>query len=316
MGIYSRDYIRDSNNSAGLWSDTPTCRMIVIATVVVFLAQLLFLRAVDTRREGVENGVQGAEVESLPPQYRAKYSVVEEWLSLDTNKVLRGQVWRVATTALLHNRHGLWHILVNMVVLIWLGRSLELNYGSREFLLFYIFAAIFGSLAFISIQLITGDRTPAIGASGAVMAVFCLFALWNPGYTVNVYMVFPIPIIWLLGLYVIYDLHPLVLQLTGSGWRTGIAHAAHLGGVAFGFFYYRQSWKLEPLVDRITPEAFKSVQRPRVVRPTVQQSAKVDRQDQEVDEILAKISREGEASLTERERKVLLDASQRYQKRR
>jgi membrane associated rhomboid family serine protease len=316
MGIYSRDYIRESNNSAGLWSDTPTCRAIVIATVVVFLAQLLFVRSVNIRSESLDNLDQSAEVETDPRQYRAKYSIVEEWFSLDTNKVLGGQVWRVATTALLHDRHGLWHILVNMVVLIWLGRSLELNYGSREFLLFYIFAAIIGSLAFISLQLITGDRTPAIGASGAVMAVFCLFAMWNPGYTVNIYLIFPIPIIWLLGLYVIYDLHPLVLQLTGSGWRTGIAHAAHLGGVAFGFFYYRRSWNLESLVDRFTPKSLKSGQRLRVVRPEAQPTSRVDPQEQEVDEILAKISREGEASLTESERKVLLDAAQRYQKRR
>ncbi len=303
MGIYSRDYIREDDRAPSILGDTPTVKRIVILTVLVFLAQLFFVERGNPRRG--DDGELGF----------SNQSVVEKWLALDTDKVMSGQVWRLLTSAFLHDRFGLWHILMNMIVLVWFGRSLELHYGSREFLFFYIAAAIFSSIAYVVIQLATGERAPAIGASGAIMAIFCLFAMWNPGYTVNIYFFIPVPIIWLLVIYVLYDLFPLIQQISTPQWRTGVAHAAHLGGVGFGFLYYKRSWNLEKIVDRFLPAA-KSNKGKRNVKaaPRVQQEQ--SRQDQQVDEILAKISREGEASLTERERAILLEASKRYQQRR
>ncbi len=303
MGIYSRDYIREDDRSPSILGDTPTVKRIVILTVLVFIAQLFFVE-----RGNPRSGDDGELAFS-------NKSIVEKWLALDTDKVMSGQVWRLVTSAFLHDRFGIWHILMNMIVLIWFGRSLELHYGSREFLFFYIAAAIFSGIAFIVIQLATGARGPAIGASGAIMALFCLFAMWNPGYTVNIYFFIPVPIIWLLVIYVLYDLYPLIQQISTPQWRTSVAHAAHLGGVGFGFLYYKRSWNFEKIVDRFLPAA-KSNKGNRNVKaaPRVQQEQ--SRQDQQVDEILAKISREGEASLTERERAILLEASKRYQQRR
>jgi hypothetical protein len=210
---------------------------------------------------------------------------------------------------------GIWHIVMNMLAFYWFGRSLELHYGSREFLIFYVAAALVASLTYVIIQLISGERAPAIGASGAVMAVFCLFAMWNPGYTVRIYFLFPIPIIWLLGLYVLYDLHPLIMQLNNPQWKTGVAHAAHLGGVAFGYLYYKRCWNLEKLVDRFLPGAGASrKQTPSRGNSSSPKPAHPD--DALVDQILAKISQHGEASLTEREREILVEASERFRQRR
>lgn len=286
-------------------SDTPSVKRIIILTVLFYLAQLFFISNSNNRKQDEER----------LSRFAPKQSVVEQWCQLDTNKVMSGQVWRLVTTALLHDRFGIWHIVMNMLALYWFGRSLELHYGSREFLIFYIAAALVASLTFMIIQLVSGDRTPAIGASGAVMAVFCLFAMWNPGYTIRIYFLFPIPIIWLLVLYVLYDLHPLIMQLNNPEWRTGVAHAAHLGGVAFGYLYYKRCWNLEKLVDRFWPNSNSST---KSVSKSGNSSAAqpVRRDDQVVDEILAKISLHGEDSLTPQERNVLLEASQRYRNRR
>ncbi len=55
---------------------------------------------------------------------------------------------RLLTHAFLHSQTDLWHIVFNMFCLWWFGREIEALYGSREFLAFYLLAAIAGGLAF------------------------------------------------------------------------------------------------------------------------------------------------------------------------
>lgn len=297
MGIQNRDYIRERERHEGMGgsiSGTPVVKWILIVTVVVYLLQLFMINEFGSRA-----GIQ------IPGD-----SSIQRWLSLDVDKVLSGQVWRLWTCALVHDALGVWHILVNMIVLVWFGRSLELHYGSREFLLFYLCGVLVASLCHMALQLTLGERVPAIGASGGVMAVFCLFALWNPGYTVSMYFFIPVPVIWLLGLYVIYDLHPVILELSGVPSHSGTAHAAHLGGVGFAFLYFQRGWSLEPWLNRLPIKL--SDNRPITIKLSPRQQEQQHRQDQQVDEILAKISTEGEASLTAKEREILLTASQRY----
>jgi membrane associated rhomboid family serine protease len=281
----------------GSISATPVVKWILIITVAVYLLQLFWINEYGSR-----SGYQ------VPGD-----SLVQRWLSLDVDKVMDGQIWRLWTCALVHNALSVWHILVNMLVLVWFGRSLELHYGSREFLLFYLCGVLVASLCHIALQLTLGERVPAIGASGGVMAVFCLFAMWNPGYTVSLYFFIPVPVIWLLISYVIYDLHPVVLELTGTSSQSGTAHAAHLGGVGFAFLYYQSGWLLESCFNRLLVRSTSQGRKP--IKFSPRQKEQQHRQEQQVDVILAKISSEGEASLTANERAILLAASQRYKTR-
>jgi hypothetical protein len=127
-----------------------------------------------------------------------------------------------------------------------------------------------------------------------------------------VFWFFPLEVRWIVVLYVIYDLHPLLLELAGNQVYTGIAHAAHLGGLAFGFVYWKFDLNLERLWDRL-PRVRSSSHRPRRAYP-VRRSA--ERQlDDDVDDILRKISESGEASLSEHERRILARASERYKRK-
>lgn len=341
MGVEDRDYYRDeSYSSAGFLSDTPACRAILVATIAVFVLQILVTRPADVddiprpmRELIIEQASDGeseqaspieeslsevpaaadplaAYAEQLPPQ-----SVVQDWLQLETDKVLRGQIWRLATCALVHDRFGIWHIVLNMLMLYWFGPALEGHYGSREFSLFYAAAAIAASVSYLAVESITGDRFPAIGASGAVMAVVCVFAIWNPGYTIRIYFLFPIPIGWLLGLYVLYDLHPVLLRLSGTQLSSGVAHAAHLGGLAFGYLYWRNHWLLEPYWDRLVRGVSGAAQRRSAAGPRAAFRQNVDTMERRVDELLDKISREGKGSLSEQELAELEQASRRYRRR-
>ena len=137
--------------------------------------------------------------------------------ALDTNKVIeQGQVWRLLTHAFCHDRHNILHIVFNMLFLFWFGRTLESMYGSREFLLFYLTAAICAALAYVALDLYTGSPIPAVGASGAVMAVVMLYTMHFPTEEIYICFIIPIQMRWLMVIFVIWDLHPVLLALAGS----------------------------------------------------------------------------------------------------
>jgi membrane associated rhomboid family serine protease len=246
-----------------------------------------------------------------------RVSIVQEWLELDTAKVTRyGQVWRLLTHAFCHDRAGIWHILFNMLCLYWFGCTLESMYGSREFALFYLTAAVVAALGYVGVELQTGSSMPAVGASGAVMAVMMLYTMHYPRQIIYICWVIPIEMRWLMALYVVWDLHPVLLVLAGDQVMTGIGHAAHLGGLAFGFLYFKFQWRLETLTWRLhwPRRARRSQPRLRLVAESFD-DAEPDREMEQLDQLLQKISASGQASLTDDERALLQKASERIRGR-
>jgi membrane associated rhomboid family serine protease len=354
MGIYSRDYYRDSNTSRswqgwGMDGMTPAVKLLIIVNVAVFLLQIFVVREVqlsplemmrkydphlDKLLTAKDEGDPEAE-EALKKDYpdldkqtsdkkfnrwhfpAHRVSVLQEWFELDTKKVVwSGQMWRLLTHAFCHDRYGVWHILINMLLLYWFGGTLESMYGSREFILFYLTAAIVAGLAFVGLDLYTGSSVPGIGASGAVMGVMMLYTMHFPYETIRIFWIFPVEMRWVMLLYAIWDLHPVLLTLSGDHFFTGIAHAAHLGGLAFGFLYARYQWRLEPLLDRVPSLRWKPKKRPRLrLAPETVPESEPQADAERVDQLLAKIFQSGQASLTDEERTILQKASERIKKR-
>jgi membrane associated rhomboid family serine protease len=354
MGIYNRDYYRESR-SGGIWSLetlTPVVKYLIIANVVVFLLQIFVTREVrmtpldmlrhsdpdlDEWLDRAEEGDREAQeqIKKKYPQFyqsppgeldkrlegvhfpAQRVSLVQEWFELDVKKVIyRGQVWRLLTHAFCHERTGVWHILINMLLLYWFGCTLESMYGSREFLLFYLTAAVLGGLAFLGLELYTRSFVPAIGASGAVMAVLMLYTVLFPRSIIYVCWVIPVEMRWLMALYVIWDLHPVLRALAGEPMYTGVAHAAHLGGLAFGFLYAKFHWRLETLTERLPALRGRWRRRPRLrVAPDTYPEPESDTDMERVDQLLQKIMDSGQASLTEEERAALKQASERIKNR-
>ena len=351
MGIYDRDYYRQGGSGEPI---PPVCKYLIVITVAVFVLQILATRpttpedlralrepqrpraqkglpsekrneprtADDTTTANQDEKKPVAEEEEdgpfLPDEFLPSVSRVQEWCQLDTDKVVyRGQLWRLLTCAFCHDRFSVWHILINMLFLYWFGRMLEPLYGSREFLLFYLTAAVVASACHVALDLFTHHSVPALGASGAVMAVVVLYAIHHPRDKICIFMLFPIEIRWLVLLYVILDLHPVLLALSGTPQYTGVANAAHLGGAAFGFLYWRYGWHLEDTWERLRRLGHGWRGRlPRHARPSrrSRDSGPADL-DALVDKILQKVQQEGEASLTDVEREVLHIAAQRYRGR-
>jgi membrane associated rhomboid family serine protease len=73
-----------------------------------------------------------------------------------------------------------------------------------------------------------------VGASGAIYGLLMAYAIWFPNRVVLLAFLFPIRVRHVIVfLIVIQTLQ--AIESTG----TGIAYTAHLGGMAFGYFYLR-----------------------------------------------------------------------------
>jgi membrane associated rhomboid family serine protease len=214
---------------------------------------------------------------------------------------------------------GPWHLLFNMMAVYFFGREVEALMGRGEFFRFYLTAIVLAGIAWVaSVQISQpgfAGQTFLVGASGAVMAVLAMFIWHFPRQTVYIYGVLPVPA-WALGILFV------VLDLQGAASQQGnVAHVAHLAGAAFGLLYAWRGWSLGGLTD-LSTQLRRRWRGMRVVRPdddvpTPRQRERADDEalQIEVDRLLEKISRSGEASLTPKERETLTRASERFKQR-
>ena len=291
MGFEDRDYYRDPDWQPG-GSGQSAVRWLIVLCAVVFLGQM-----VDAR--------------------------VTEWLQLTTADTLsKWQVWRLLSYAFCHNVKDVLHLLFNMLCLWFFGRTVQERLGNREFVAFYLLAAVVAGLSYLGLHAgFLHDHSTVTGASGATMAIMALFAMWYPRQQVLLFAVLPIEIRWLVGAYVIYDIVPVWSALMGHDARDGVAHAAHLGGLLFGFAYAIFEWRLSNWLSiRSVPAWWRDRERRKAVKlytPESDSTAGPTEKDLDakVDDILRKIHEHGETSLSDRERRVLMDASRRIRER-
>lgn len=140
--------------------------------------------------------------------------------------------WTLLTSAI--SQADLPHLAFNMIALIMFGRDLERIVGSTGFVHLYVMGGVVSSLGHVLYGVVTGDATPALGASGAVMAVLIVSTFLFPTRLLLFFFLVPMPQAVAVTLFVISDL----LGLFGG--LGGIAHGAHLGGALYGWIYARR----------------------------------------------------------------------------
>ncbi|MBV8910864.1 MAG: rhomboid family intramembrane serine protease [Gammaproteobacteria bacterium] len=139
--------------------------------------------------------------------------------------------WQLLSYAFLHDPTNLAHLFLNMFALFMFGRTLELYWGARRFVSFYLICVIAAAVTQLVVEGATaGPMEPVIGASGGVFGVLLAFAWYFPRQRL---FVIPIPIPIPAWLFVtLYGLAELLFGVTGR--EAGVAHFAHLGGMLGG----------------------------------------------------------------------------------
>ena len=153
--------------------------------------------------------------------------------------------WQVVT-------HMFMHGFFNMYTLLIFGCVVERFIGAKKFLLFY-FICGFGAVALhlgveylqmqsymngaamgnaTAIQQIEAIKmTPTVGASGAIYGVLMGYAMLFPESRMT--LLFPPVTLSAKWMVVVFAAIELVTGVTG--WASGIAHFAHLGGMLIGW---------------------------------------------------------------------------------
>lgn len=144
--------------------------------------------------------------------------------------VMDGAVWQVVSYMFLHG--GFMHILLNMYVLVMFGLPVEMIWGSRRFLLYYLFCGIGAGLVIFLIAVLTGNPMPTVGASGALFGVMLAFSVLYPNAEVLLFFFLPVKAKYLIIIYAGFELY---MEMSGS--QPNVSHVGHLGGLISGILF-------------------------------------------------------------------------------
>lgn len=238
------------------------------------------------------------------------------WLQLSSlPSELVFKPWTLISYAFVHA--NFLHLLFNLLILNFASRLFLTFFTQKQFFGLYILSAIFAGLVFVGAFFLLGIPAPLIGASAAIMAIVFASATYAPMYQLRLLLIGNVKLWHIAGVFLILDLVQLPANNMGG-------HIAHLGGAFFGFLYIKllqNGTDLSLIVTRVldffanlfkqknsTP--FKKVHR-NPIKPQQKTASKIvtkDKTQQQIDEILDKISQSGYDSLTKEEKEFLFKA--------
>ena len=152
------------------------------------------------------------------------------------------EIWQPITYMFMHGSFS--HLFFNMFALWMFGRGLELELGTKRFLIYYFVCGIGAALVQLGVAELDLMRipehslsyqiylnSPTVGASGAVFGLLLAFGMLHPNAVIML-LIPPIPMKakWFV---IIYGLLELFFGV--SGRLDSIAHFAHLGGMFWGW---------------------------------------------------------------------------------
>ncbi len=312
MSLYDRDYYRPTS-FGGFHLFPPVIKNLLIINVVVFFFQFIFGNL-------SFNGIPGDYILN-------RYFALNPISGIDPlGQPYNFQIWQLITYQFMHG--GFWHIFFNMLMLWMFGMEIENIWGGQKFLIYYLLCGIAGGLsqAFIS-PLLGHYAAYTIGASGAIFGVMIAFGMMFPDrYIFLIFPPIPMKAKYLIGFLVVFE------YLSVGNASEPVAHLAHLGGAFAGFvfiLYDRKKginfYRLSALLRSLFQPKPKSKRPANFRKPVYRDEDSIVDADfyeindedefeitqEEIDRILDKISQSGYQNLTEREKRILFEASKR-----
>ena len=236
-----------------------------------------------------------------------------QYVSLSSNPTdLLWKPWSLFSYAFFHT--GIMHIVFNMIVLNFAGRLFMTYFTAKQLFGLYVLSAIFAGISYVLVFYLLNISAPIIGASAAIMAILVAVTTYYPLMQIRLLIIGNVKLWHITAVIIIVDL----MQLR-SGNMGG--HISHLSGALFGFIFIKllqNGTDLSKVVARVldffanifkkkTSTPFKKVHK-NYQKPVEKSSSKIiakDKSQQQIDEILDKISQSGYDSLTKEEKEFL-----------
>ena len=259
----------------------------------------------------------GCFLVSLAFFYQFKTGVFDfpSWIALSSEPVVFVlKPWTFLTYAFFHD--SFLHLFFNMIVLNFSSYLFLTFFSSKQYLGLYILSAIFAGLVFALGFNLMHYSGKIVGASAAIMAVLVAATTYSPLMNVRLLLVGNVKLWHITAVILILDIMQFRLENSGG-------HISHLAGAFFGHMYIKllqNGTDLSKIVSTVldfftnlfkkpaTPfkKVHKNYKKP--IEKPVSKIVVKDKKQQQIDEILDKISQSGYESLSQEEKEFLFQA--------
>jgi len=239
-----------------------------------------------------------------------------DWIALSSDpSVFVLKPWTFLTYAFFHDGFG--HLFFNMLVLNFSGTLFLTYFTPKQFLGLYVLSAVFAGIAFVSGFYFLNLSSSIVGASAAIMAILVATTTYYPLMNVRLLLIGNVKLWHITAVILLLDLMQFRLENTGG-------HISHLSGAVFGFIFIKllqNGTDLSKIISgfldflanlfKKSPSApFKKVHK-NYSKPVEKGASRIvtkDKAQQQIDEILDKISQSGYDCLTKEEKEFLFKA--------
>ncbi len=238
------------------------------------------------------------------------------WLALSSDPITAlTRPWTLLTYAFFHS--GILHLFFNMMVLNFSSRLFLTFFTQKQYLGLYILSAIFSGIVFVIAFFLLSKTSLIVGASASIMALLVATTTYQPLMEFKFLLIGYVKLWHITGVVLLLFLLQIGIDNTGG-------HIAHFSGAFFGYIYIKllqSGTDLSRIVNSLI-EFFANLFSPKkatpfkkvhvnIKKPVVKTESKIivkDKTQQQIDEILDKISQSGYDSLTAEEKEFLFKA--------
>ena len=195
---------------------TPTVKKLIIINLVIWFAGIIILQ-----------------------KYVFNDPFLIRWFGLVPLQTYQSMwIWQIGTYMFLH-ADNVFHLVFNMLMLWWLGAELEVLWGKRFFLIYYLGCGIGAAFIYLfevfGYYLVTSNFSPltypVIGASGSIFGLLLAYGLIYGERIVYFFFVFPMKAKFFVMILAGIEL----MNLMSQGFGSQVSNLAHLGGLFAGY---------------------------------------------------------------------------------
>lgn len=168
------------------------------------------------------------------------------YLMLDIDKVLHGQIWRIVTFIIQPtSKTNILFLAIELYLYYMIGNALENAWGAFRFNMYYLSGLLFNVLAVIIIYLFTG-RSIDLGLTYINRSMFFAFAALYPNVQFLIFFIIPLKVKYLGYVYGVYVLYEIIVNVMAGYYFVGIAIAVALGNFLIYFLSSRNYKRMSP----------------------------------------------------------------------
>ena len=167
------------------------------------------------------------------------------YLILDAEAILHGQIWRIVTFLLTPSGTSLFSLVIFCLLYYSIGNALESVWGSFRFNLYYFTGVLLHVLVAIIIYLIT-NQSIILSTSYLNLSLFLAYGVEFPEAEIYLFMILPIKMKWLAIADGLYFAMEVIIGFASGRFAVSVAAIVAMGNFLLFFFSTRKAYVYRP----------------------------------------------------------------------